>query len=344
MDRRITSIYDSVTYESRYLLREDFPGIFHSSFCIDGFPLAKRLDLFAVVEPGVKALFFDVGKEELCGTEALDRIVEEYNIPWSAVEIVISHFHDDHDGCLQYCVDKGVTRVFHGPRVAYSDERKHTFLQRSGIAKNSDSDLEVYSEFFMQKNRFSSEVEAVLQEVEEGSVFSIAGYNFEVVYTPGHTPEHISLYEPNKKIMFAGDFVLDAAPGVMQFISCAHMLEQYLDKLTWTKQANLQALFMSHHRALFSTEEINALIGKQIASYDHSLHKVIAQFSFGEWLDAYEVACRYCSSYTGGLQGLASNPRIRKITNMYAYLDCLEGRGFLEKKISTDGREVYFLV
>ncbi len=344
MDRRVTSIYDPVTYESRYLLKENLPGILHSSFAISKFPLANRLDLFAVVEPGAKALFFDVGKEELCGTKALDRVIEEYNIPWSAVEIVISHFHDDHDGCLQYCINKGVTHVYHGSRVGYSEDRKQNFLQRSGIAKNFDSDLEVYTEFFMQKNRFTPEVESVLQEVEEGTVFSIAGYNFRVTYTPGHTPEHISLYESSKKIMFAGDFVLDAAPGVMQFVPNAHMLEQYLDKLTWTKQTNLEALFMSHHRALFSTEEINALIGKQIASYDHPLHKVITQFSPGEWLDAYEVARRYCASYSGGLQGLAANPRIRKVASMYAYLDYLEGREFLRKKISTDGREVYLLV
>ena len=344
MDTRISSIYDSVTYESKYLFREDFPGLFHSSFSISGFPLAKRLDLFAIIEPGVRGLFFDVGKEELCGTEALDRIIEDNDIPWSSVEIVVSHFHDDHDGCLQHCVNKGVTRVYHGPRISYSEERKQAFLQRSGIVKHGDNDLDAYVDFFMQKNRFSAEVESALHEVKEGTVFSIAGYTFEVVYTPGHTPEHISLFEPTRKIMLAGDFILDAAPGVMQFIPDAHMLEQYLEKLTQTKEAELKALFMSHHRALFSTEEINALIGKQVASYDHSLHKVLAQFSFGEWLDAYEVAQRYCSNHAGGLAGLADNPRIRKIANTYGFLDCLEERGFLRTKISSDGREVYFLV
>ena len=56
--------------------------------------------------------------------------------------------------------------------------------------------------FYRKEIRFAPEVEAVLREVPEGKVFSIAGYAFKVVYTPGHTPEHISLYEPDKNISF----------------------------------------------------------------------------------------------------------------------------------------------
>ena len=129
------SIYDPVTYKNDFLFKEELPHIFHSSFSIKNFPFAQRLDLFAVVEPGEKALFFDVGKEELCGTEALDRLVETYHIPWSSVEIVLSHFHDDHDGCVQHCINKGVTHVYHGPRLRFSQERKRVFLQRTGILK-----------------------------------------------------------------------------------------------------------------------------------------------------------------------------------------------------------------
>lgn len=338
------SIYDPVTYKNDFLFKEELQHIFHSSFSIKNFPFAQRLDLFAVVEPGEKALFFDVGKEELCGTETLDRLVEMYHIPWSSVEIVLSHFHDDHDGCVQHCINKGVTHVYHGPRLCFSQERKQVFLQRTGILKKGDKELEPFVDFFLQRNRFSPEVEAVLREVPEGKVFSIAGYAFKVVYTPGHTPEHISLYEPDKNILFAGDFVLDAAPGVMQFIPDSHMLEKYLHELGKAREANLSALYMSHHEVLFNIEEANVLISKQIDSYDHPLRKVLAQFIPGEWLDAYDVALRYCSDRAGDFKKRDCSFRIRKIANMYAYLDFLVSRGLLEKRLSSDGRDVFLSI
>lgn len=343
MSKNPAAIYDSVSFTTNFLMKEDLPNIFRSSFSIKNFPLAKRLDLFAVVEPNKKILLFDLGKEVLCGTEGLDCLVENYHVPWSSVEIVLSHFHDDHDGCLQYCVEKGVTKIYHGPRIPYSEKNKEAFLRRSGTLRQGDVGLEEYVDFFLQKDRFPSEVEVLLQEVHEGHVFSIAGYNFKVAYTPGHTPEHISLYEPDKKILFAGDFVLEASPGVMQFIPEAHLLDRYLKALHWAYDEKFSALYMSHRDSLFDSNEINTLISKQIASYQHPLDKVMSQFSEGEWLDAYEVAQRYCSTYKGGLAGLVGDPRIRKVSNMYGYLDYLYEKGHLKHDISSDCRDMYAL-
>ena len=33
-------------------------------------------------------------------------------------------------------------------------------------------------------------------------------YRFQVLYTPGHSPDHVSLYEPDKKWAFTGDLLL----------------------------------------------------------------------------------------------------------------------------------------
>ena len=34
------------------------------------------------------------------------------------------------------------------------------------------------------------------------------GYRFNILYTPGHSPDHISLYEPSQKWAFTGDLLL----------------------------------------------------------------------------------------------------------------------------------------
>ncbi len=34
-------------------------------------------------------------------------------------------------------------------------------------------------------------------------------YKFTVIDIPGHTPGHIALYDPSKKVMISGDHILD---------------------------------------------------------------------------------------------------------------------------------------
>lgn len=39
----------------------------------------------------------------------------------------------------------------------------------------------------------------------EGDTISFGNYTLQVLYTPGHTPGHVSFYEPTAKIIFDGD-------------------------------------------------------------------------------------------------------------------------------------------
>lgn len=49
-----------------------------------------------------------------------------------------------------------------------------------------------------------------------GEVFDIGGCNIEVLWTPGHSPGHICLYEQDRRVLFSGDHVL---PGVTPNVS-----------------------------------------------------------------------------------------------------------------------------
>ncbi len=61
-----------------------------------------------------------------------------------------------------------------------------------------------------QRNPFGfwrmSDQPAVL--LQDGEVFEFDGWSLRAVWTPGHTPGHLCLYERNHKLMFTGDHVL----------------------------------------------------------------------------------------------------------------------------------------
>ena len=45
-------------------------------------------------------------------------------------------------------------------------------------------------------------------KLKEGKKISIDPFEFKVFLTPGHSPGHICLYEPNRKLLFTGDHIL----------------------------------------------------------------------------------------------------------------------------------------
>ncbi len=53
----------------------------------------------------------------------------------------------------------------------------------------------------------------VARVLKEKDVIQTENYLLEVIHTPGHTEGCISLYEPEKKIMFTGDCVFDISIG-----------------------------------------------------------------------------------------------------------------------------------
>ncbi len=48
-----------------------------------------------------------------------------------------------------------------------------------------------------------------VQYLNDIEFIDIGGYNFEVIYTPGHCPGSVCLYEKDKGLLFAGDAVYD---------------------------------------------------------------------------------------------------------------------------------------
>jgi glyoxylase-like metal-dependent hydrolase (beta-lactamase superfamily II) len=43
------------------------------------------------------------------------------------------------------------------------------------------------------------------EQVPDGEMIRTGNFNFQVVYTPGHSPDHICLYEPERGWLFSGD-------------------------------------------------------------------------------------------------------------------------------------------
>ncbi len=340
--------YPQVTFHTHTLGKVCAPGLIHSRFDIQNFHYANRIDLYTLFEAQTtphRALFVDVGFYEFCGTSALDYALCTYGVSWNNARAFITHFHEDHDGNLTYCVKKGLSEINHGPLIFYSDQRRDLFLLRTGLKQTEGACVYPGTEFIMGKNHFSPEVRERMRMLANHDHIVMGDYNLEVLYTPGHAPEHACLLDRSKHILFAGDHILDAAPGHMQLYPNAHTLKHFLDNLQTLKTLNLEHIYMSHTDALQGTQTINSFIDRIIESYEVQLYRMqelLRDLSITHTeVSAYEVAVAHYAHHPGGLKAQSDFMRMRRTAIIYAYLDYLVDTGFLISRIREDGACAY---
>lgn len=136
-----------------------------------------------------KALLFDTG----IGVVSLRRVVS--SITPLPVVAVLSHWHFDHVGAAYEFDD-----------VWAWESEQMSIASQKGIPTDV---VRLYgsNKFLKSISRQQWRVKPFpnLKLLKEGQIIDLGGRVLHVLHTPGHTPDSISLYEPNERLLFAGD-------------------------------------------------------------------------------------------------------------------------------------------
>ncbi|MGM0588629.1 MAG: MBL fold metallo-hydrolase [Bacteroidota bacterium] len=138
-----------------------------------------------------KALLIDPGFYAESEFQEYKRILKSEEATLSAV--VLTHAHVDHV--------LGLSRVL-------KDRRVPVYLNHS--------DLYLWENFPAQAGRFGFNVPAfdfTPEPLEVGEEVTLGPLTFDVRYTPGHAPDHVSLYRPQESILIAGDTLFKQSIG-----------------------------------------------------------------------------------------------------------------------------------
>ncbi len=77
---------------------------------------------------------------------------------------------------------------------------------RSSNGNGASASRDVSTE--TERRSWSIRVEGADRELDDGEVLEFDGWAVEAIWTPGHTPGHLCLYERNQRVLFTGDHVL----------------------------------------------------------------------------------------------------------------------------------------
>jgi len=210
-------------------------------------------------------------------------------------QIVITHLHPDHYGLA------GKIRELSGAKLALSETEIRLLnsrygdmtlllsevtrlLRSNGVPK---SELPQLSEASLPALEFVIPASPDIK-LKAGQKVSVGLFEFEVLSTPGHSPGHICLYEPKRKLLFTGDHVLpEITPNVgLHPQSGENPLGDYISSLRDLEKLEVNFAFPGHGSVFNGLKlRIEDLI------YHHEQRKsAIVKVIQSEMKTAYEIA------------------------------------------------------
>lgn len=264
-------------------------------------------------------------------------------------QILVTHFHPDHYGLA------GKIKQISGAKLALSEietemldsryinlaellKQMRRFLLANGVPKTEILKL---SEASLPARKLVVPTTPDIK-LKEGKKISIDPFEFKVLSTPGHSPGHICLYEPHRKLLFTGDHIL---PEISSHIGChpqsgENPLGAYLNSLKAMMKLEVNFAFPGHGPAFSGVRQIieNSL-------RHHEQRKSVILKSLRENMkSAYQVATEIpwkTDIKPVNFQSLNVFDQRLAITETLAHIELLRSEGAVQL-IEQDGTNLYF--
>jgi len=266
-----------------YLLQERVPGpaaTFAVYFIRDG----------AIVEPGPAVL-----------VPKIQEAVLELGLSNPAY-IIPTHIHLDHAGGVGR-----LAQVFPGTKIVVNRQGARHIIEPSRLIESTR--MAFGDDFESTYGPILPVPESQLKVVEDGERLGLGSRELVIIYTPGHAPHHMSIFDTKTKGLFCGEALgLIYGPGYPPLPAVAPPsfdMELYLDDMQRLKALKPRLLFYSHgsvarepERLISAAMENTRLVGDFIlkdlkaGESDEAVISRVADYlrdHFGVTLDEYEL-------------------------------------------------------
>ncbi len=244
-DRRVGS-------EMGRAIENIFPNVFRMEIPLPDSPLKSINSYLVKGEEG--SLIIDTGMNRQECREAMDTYLKVLNVDLKRTDFFITHFHSDHFGLAPDLASES-SRVYFGyPDSPFINTPNIWDVMISSAIRNGFPENEIVR--VMEKHpgrKYRQSRPMKLTFLREGDQLSVGSYGFHCVETPGHTVGHLCLYEPQSKILFAGDHLLEGiSPSVVTWDENENPLQQYLRSLDKIERLDIVRVFPGHRRVFIN--------------------------------------------------------------------------------------------
>jgi glyoxylase-like metal-dependent hydrolase (beta-lactamase superfamily II) len=244
---------------------------------------------------------FDVG----CGNMApVDRLLGALELlGWKSrpiKKIVLSHVHPDHSGALEILLTEVNPEciILHENDLPYALEperltlsfdislckRQFAAMGHEGPKGSKGPEFELIP-YFKALGCSTCQVKPS-KTVRERDLIQMGGYHFMVIHTPGHAPGHMSLYDPDKRVLLAGDIVGEM---VAWYTPSSGGAAQYLESLEKVEVLDIDLILPSHGDVIQDSKNGIQRMKEKILEKDRGIVEALqsGQKSFEELLNIF---------------------------------------------------------
>jgi glyoxylase-like metal-dependent hydrolase (beta-lactamase superfamily II) len=227
------------------------PGLFRIKVPLPESPL-KFLNSYAI-RSASRNLVIDTGLNRSVCFEAIKAGLAEAKIDPDRTDFFITHLHADHFGLVSRLKSPASRVFFNRPDAEIIEAWTGWEPMIACAARNGFPEAELRRAIEEHPGfKFGSEWAPELSILKDGDIIEVGGYGFRCVHTPGHTLGHTCLYEPEKKLLVAGDHILvDITPNIQCWSETEDPLRSYLESLDRVHALDV-ALTLPGHRRLIA--------------------------------------------------------------------------------------------
>ena len=230
------------------VIEEIQPDLFRVEVPLPNSPL-KFLNSY-VIRSSDRSLIVDTGLNRKECLDAMKSGLQQIDIDLAKTDFFITHLHADHFGLVSKLAT-GTSRVFFNRPEAELIEASGWWERMTAYAaRNGFPEEELRAAIQSHPGReFASEWVPEISILKEGDEIIAGSYRFKCVSTPGHSLGHTCLYEPEKKILVAGDHILiDITPNIQCWSDDHNPLENYLASLEKVNEMEIDLVLPGHRR------------------------------------------------------------------------------------------------
>ena len=273
--------------------------------------------------------------------EALEDGLNQHDLSIKDVtQLVLTHVHPDHFGLTgRVKEESGCQVIMHSREAAFIDSRyihpdeligqMKEFMHHHGVPTETSGDMARGSMGMIDKVAPSSPD----LTLEGGEHIKVGDFDFEVIWTPGHAPGHVCLYEPNRKILLTGDHILPTiTPNVGKHTQSAeNPLGDYMRSLEKVENLDVEYVLPAHE---FDIKELKKRVMEIRAHHEERLEEMMRCVGEGG-ATAYDVASRVVWT-TGRLADFEPWMQRAAVSETLAHLEYMEELGQVRSEQGED--------
>ena len=225
-------------------------GVWRLDIPLAGSPL-KNLNSYLVTGDD-RSLLVDTGFRMPECLVAMERELGETGVDRTRMDIFLTHLHSDHAGLAPQLL-RGDGQILisgrdaEGLAACQTDEywrRMYASYAGNGFPRD---ELAILWDTNSAQTAGPKDWDGSCVRLNDGDVLRYGGHALRCVFTPGHTPGHMCLYDAEAKRLFSGDHILfHITPNICRWSTMPDALGSYLESLDRVRELDVEELLPAH--------------------------------------------------------------------------------------------------